>query len=555
MILTLCALASHAYAATTGGATGELEDPAKLLAYMAAGIGIFLVGVKYIGGHLQQMSGGTFKSMMAKISENPAGVLLWGNSLGFFTQSGKASSFILAGFVQAGLLTVKRSLPMVYWCNAGASLIVIASILPIKLIVMFLLGITGLGITFHWPKKLYHAYGALFGIGMIMYGLFMLKTGAAGFIDYPWLPPLLEQMRGIFLLSLLLGVLLTLVAQSDMAVAMIAIAMASSGLFALEESVMIVYGTQAGAALLTYGFSFNFKGRARQVVIAQVFFKAIVAAIFVLLFFMEVLAGIPLLHAMAQQISSEVGIQVAVVTLIMSFLGAALVVLVNKPIGNFIEKLYPPSVSEVLSEPLYLNNLAAQSPETGLVLVEKEQINLLDRLPLYLDYVRSKDNRSSMTQPDAYHEACQKISDEITKILSSISGQGLNPSDSSSLIRITKTQELIVNLEDILFKIVSRIVSHGDSTAITKLGNNILESMDFMILTALDAIKSQTQEDIETLKILTGDRSEMMDKIRRNYFQSEQNFSEADRNFILDITILFENAALTINRYVGLMKA
>ena len=244
-----------AFAAGPGQAPGLLEDPATLLAYMSAGIGIFLVGVKYVGSHLQKMSGGSFRNVVARISESPTGVVLAGNFLGFFTQSGKASSFILAGFVQAGLLTVARALPLVFWCNAGASIIVIASVLPIKMLVMFLLGITGLGITFHWPQKFVHAYGALFGIGMIMYGLFLLKTGAAGFIDYPWLPPLLEEMRGVFILSLLIGVLLTLVAQSDMAVAMITIAMAASGLFALEESAMVVYGTQAGAALLTYGLS------------------------------------------------------------------------------------------------------------------------------------------------------------------------------------------------------------------------------------------------------------------------------------------------------------
>ena len=56
LIVFLSALASSAYAAATGEQAGELEDPVKLLAYMAAGIGIFLVGVKYIGGHLQQLS-------------------------------------------------------------------------------------------------------------------------------------------------------------------------------------------------------------------------------------------------------------------------------------------------------------------------------------------------------------------------------------------------------------------------------------------------------------------------------------------------------------------
>ncbi len=555
LILLLLFAGQGALAAAAPGAPGQLEEPVKLLAYMAAGIGIFLVGIKYIGGHLQQMSGGTFKSMVSHISGNPVGVFLWGNSLGFFTQSGKASSFILAGFVQAGLLTVQRSLPMVYWCNAGASLIVVASVLPIKLIVMFLLGLTGLGITFHFPKKFFHAYGALFGIGMIMYGLFLLKTGAAGFIDYPWLPPLLEQMRGVFLLSLLLGVLLTLVAQSDMAVAMISIAMASSGLFALEESVMIVYGTQAGAALLTYGFSFNFRGRARQVVMAQVLFKAIVAALFVVLFFMEVLGGVPLLHAVARSITGEVGVQVAVVTLVMSFLGAVCVLLLNKSLGRFIERAYPPSVSEVLSEPEYLNKMAAESPETGLVLVEREQLNLMQRLPLYLDYVRADTADASKTHPSAYHEAFVTISAAISDVLSDISGRGLNEADSASLIRVTKLQELLVSLEDIVYRVVTRLEAHAEAGVAMQLGQRILESMDFMILAGLDAVRSREQDDIDTLAILTDDRSQMMDKVRRNYFQSEDKLSQAGRNFILDITILFENAALTLGRHAALLRS
>ena len=196
LLLFFCFLASISFGADTNA--DEVTSPAKLLALMSAGIGLFLIGVKYIGSHLEQISGGTFKKMVGKISNNPASTFVAGNALGFFTQSGKASSFILAGFVQAGLINVKRSLPIVYWCNAGASIIVLASALPIKMLVMYLLGITALGITFHWPKKLFHAYGAVFGIGIIMYGLFLLKSGAAGFIEYPWLPELLEKNKRYF---------------------------------------------------------------------------------------------------------------------------------------------------------------------------------------------------------------------------------------------------------------------------------------------------------------------------------------------------------------------
>jgi phosphate:Na+ symporter len=553
-LLSLAA-ADSALAASGGTAPDQLEDPVTLLAYMSAGIGIFLVGVKYIGSHLQQMSGGSFRNIVAKISQSSMGVFVAGNSLGFFTQSGKASSFILAGFVQARLLSVASSLPLVFWCNAGASIIVIASVLPIKVLVMFLLGITGLGITFHWPARFLHAYGALFGIGMIMYGLFLLKTGAAGFIDYPWLPPLLEQMRGVFILSLLIGLLLTLVAQSDMAVAMITIAMASSGLFALEESAMVVYGTQAGAALLTYGFSFNFSGRARQVVISQVIFKAAVTLIFVLLFFVELVLGIPILLALARTLSAEVGLQVAIVTLVLSFAGAMLIQWLSKPVLALVQKLYPPSPSETLSEPRFVSLRAAESPETALLLIEQEQLELLQRLPHYLDYVRQDlQGAATKVHPADYHGAFEKVSDEVSRLLSAISGRSLNEKDSSNLIMATKLHEQLVSLEDTVFKITSRLESRDASETATSLGQKILESLDFIILMEIDAIRSGDRDEIEALANVTGDRSEMMDRLRRKYLQAEEALSAQDRNFVLDITILFENGVAALGRSAELLR-
>lgn len=545
-----------AFGAGASGGSAELESPMTLLAYMSAGIGIFLVGVKYIGSHLQQMSGGSFREVVAKISASSTGVFLAGNSLGFFTQSGKASSFILAGFVQARLLTVARALPLVFWCNAGASIIVIASVLPIKLLVMFLLGITGLGITFHWPRRFQHAYGALFGIGMIMYGLFLLKTGAAGFIDYPWLPPLLEQMRGVFLLSLLIGALLTLVAQSDMAVAMITIAMASSGLFALEESAMVVYGTQAGAALLTYGFSFNFSGRARQVVISQVVFKTAVTLIFVLLFAAEMMFDIPILLALARALFGDVALQVAFITLVLSFVGAMLIQGLSKPILALVQKLYPPSASETLSEPRFVSLTAAESPETALILIEQEQLELLQRLPHYLDYVRPDlPAATNKVHPADYHAAFEQVSDEVSQLLSAISGRSLNDKDSSNLIKATKLQEQLVSLEDTVFKISSRLESHEASETATSLGQQILESLDFIILMEIDAIRSGDRDEIDALANVTSDRSDMMDRVRRKYLGAEETLSPEDRNFVLDVTILFENGVAALSRSAELLKS
>jgi phosphate:Na+ symporter len=548
-ILLLSGAVSVARADGSDSSPNGIEETATLIAYMMAGVGIFLVGIKFIASHLQQMTGSTFRSLVLRTTAHPIGSVLWGSVLGFFTQSGKASSFIIAGFVQAGLLPVRRALPVVFWCNAGASLIVVASILPIKLIVMVLLGLTGLGLTFGLPKRLLHSYGALFGIAMIMYGLYLLKTGAGGFMEYPWLPPMLEQMRGVYLLSLLAGTVLTLVAQSDMAVAMIAITMAASGLFGLEESAMIAYGTQAGAGLLTYGFSFNFKGRARQVVVSQVYFKALVTVVCVVLFYIEILAGVPLLLALTRAMTADAGTQVAIITLSFSFVGALLVWTAERQIYRRVAQRHPPSTTELLGEPQYVGGRISDSPDTGLLLVAREQGVLLGRLPMYLDAIREGGDAG---RPAELHDAFGSVSATVGAVLADLSSRSLTERHSMELIRLAKLQEQLVNLEDVVFRISSHIGAHVGGESASSLGRAVLESLDFVLLAAVDAQASGDPVDLEALRRMTHDRTEIMDRVRRACLHSAEQLAHADRNFVLDITILFENAVLAMARIAEL---
>ena len=74
-------------------------------------------------------------------------------------------------------------------------------------------------------------------------------------------------------------------------------------------------------------------------------------------------------------------------------------------------------------------------------------------------------------------------------------------------------------------------------------------------LAAIDALDSQSGSELDTLEMFTQDRSEMMTRIRRNFFNSEQELSRDERNFVLDITILFENSVQSLARYGTILKA
>jgi len=546
-------LSGLAYAAVE--LTEVSESPVELAAFVLGGIGIFLIGIHYAGSHLQKITGGSFQKLVTQVSGHPLGMFAAGATLGFMTQSGKAAAFILSDFVQAGMMKVRQAAPIVFWGNAGCSLIVFASMVSLKVLALFILGITALGITFHVPKKLVNGYGAMFGLAMIMYGLYLVKTGAAGYAGSGWVGPILQGIHEHYMIAFVLGLVLTLLVQSNLAIIMIVIAFAASGLFDLEESAMAMYGAQAGTGLLTYVFSFHAHGRARQVVVTQIAYDTIATIVFVILFYVEMLSGMPLIFGLARQLSSDVGTQAGYVALIFQFGAALLLVFIRNPILDRIHDWFPPSSAEVLSQEKFIHARASDSPETALLLIEKEQYRLLERLPKYIEFVRQEGNGSEKHHPSAYHEAFAHISGRIGETLSHISGHGLSQATSDQLIRTTKLEEQLVTLEDIVFRLSSQMLEAHDSDRAGELGRNIMESVDFMILTAIDAIESQDAGEIETLEMLTQDRSAMMTKIRHNYFESEQDLSNEDRNFVLDITILFENAVHTLGRYGHLLRA
>ncbi len=165
----------------------ETDKPLiELSALIVGGVGIFLVGIHFAGEHLQQMAGGRFERWVSRLIASIPGIVLLGGLLGFLTQSGKAVAFILADLVQVKLLTIQQAALVVFWGNVGCSLIVFASMLSLKVFALLALGVTALGLTFHIPKRLVQTYGALFGMAMIMYGLYLVKDGAAGIASGGW---------------------------------------------------------------------------------------------------------------------------------------------------------------------------------------------------------------------------------------------------------------------------------------------------------------------------------------------------------------------------------
>src|SRR5262249_10457828 len=209
---------------------------------------------------------------------------------GALLQSTSGIVFILVSLVSSGLTTVRRVLPIVIWANVGCCALIFAAVLDLRLAILYLIGLAGAAFSFgssHWRDAL----GAVFGIGMLFFGLELMKTGADPLKDLVWLRERLNGSQPSYLLAFIGGAAFSFVTQSATAVAIVAIGFAQTALIGPFPTMMAIYGANVGSTFARMALSSTLKGSVRRITAFQDLFKVTGAVLFVSLLFIEVLEG------------------------------------------------------------------------------------------------------------------------------------------------------------------------------------------------------------------------------------------------------------------------
>src|SRR5262245_65103615 len=115
---------------------------------------------------------------------------------GALMQSATAVTFILAGLVSTGLVEAVAALPVIVWCNVGLTALAFITTLDIHPLVAWLVG--GAGIASGVLKDTRRHAGArvLLGMGLILFGLENMGSGAAHLSGEPWFRAMLAATNG-----------------------------------------------------------------------------------------------------------------------------------------------------------------------------------------------------------------------------------------------------------------------------------------------------------------------------------------------------------------------
>ena len=194
-----------------------------IIGEMLAGLALFFVGIQNLTAHLRQITGRKFRSLLERATRSPLLSALAGALLGATMQTGSAITFILVSMVGAGMITVDRSLPVRLGAAIGTSSMVFLATLDIKLIILFLLGISGtLVAQMRSPKPI---LGVFFGGGLMFFGLQIVGGSASSLVDVHWFQTLITSVNDLPLAAFFLGAMLSILVQSPQSVAILAIAL------------------------------------------------------------------------------------------------------------------------------------------------------------------------------------------------------------------------------------------------------------------------------------------------------------------------------------------
>ena len=253
------------------------------LIWLLAGVGVFIVGMNFMSDALEKSAGEGMKKMLSRISNNRFSGVGIGAGVTAIIQSSSATSVMVIGLVNAGVMTLMQATPIIMGANIGTTItgVLVALKNDYFNMLMYLAAFAGVMMGFFKQEKIKIAGLLCSGLGLIFVGLNVMSSEQA------FGNPLVENMfQGIFsvidfpLLLILVGVIFTALIQSSSAATGVVITMVGTGVLPLELALFIVLGANIGTCVTALLASVGANANSKRVALIHFTFNVIGTVIF-----------------------------------------------------------------------------------------------------------------------------------------------------------------------------------------------------------------------------------------------------------------------------------
>jgi Na/Pi-cotransporter len=259
-------------------------DIAAVIIAVLGGLTLFVFGMKLMGDGLQKIAGENMKRLLQFFARNGIVAVLAGTVVTAVIQSSSATTVMVIGFINAGLLTLTQSIGIIFGANVGTT--ITAQMISFNLSGLAMPAIT-LGFLISLSKReLLHGWGqTILGFGLLFFGMTTMSeelkmlgifpSFIKVFQSFDCTPPTIGAFMPIdaVLGAILIGLLATVTIQSSSAAMGIVLALAGSGLINFYTAVPLLLGTNIGTTITAFLASFAANRVAKQAAIAHSMFN------------------------------------------------------------------------------------------------------------------------------------------------------------------------------------------------------------------------------------------------------------------------------------------
>jgi phosphate:Na+ symporter len=303
------------------------------------GLGLFLFGIHVLSNSLRALSLGFLKNLIEKVTSNRVKSALVGVFVTAVIQSSSATSVILIGFLNAGIISLTAALPVIFGANIGTT--ITAQLIAFKLTKSALLFVFAGAMIYLFSKKTKNKDKglALLGFGILFLGMVTMSSAVQPLAGNEAVIDIFVHFSKHPILGILTGIIVTVILQSSSTTIGMVIAFASVGLLDLEASVYLVLGDNIGTCITAIIASIGGKLASKRLALGHVLFN-IMGTIIVFPLIPLYLKYIPLLSSdIARQIANTHTIFNVVNTIILlPFIPLFLIVLTKIFPGEDYEK-------------------------------------------------------------------------------------------------------------------------------------------------------------------------------------------------------------------------
>lgn len=249
--------------------------------FLLAGLGVFLFGLKAMGDNLETVAGSKMRKIFDKISGNRITGMLTGAGVTAVIQSSSATTVMVVGFVNAGVMTLTQAVPIIMGANIGTTITAQIVALESLNITAWLAAMTVVGSFMMLSKKdILKKVGAILaGLGMIFVGLDLMSTSMKTFQEVDSFKNFFSTTTNPFLL-MAMGLAFTALIQSSSATSGILIVMASNNLIPLRMAMFVLLGVNIGTCITAVLASIGGTPNAKRAAVIHLLFNFAGAMIF-----------------------------------------------------------------------------------------------------------------------------------------------------------------------------------------------------------------------------------------------------------------------------------